>query len=236
MKKNYQKAMQLLVSFLVAALLFLYATTTHYKMTLANSQSQSNETYTHTISNVPIEIRYDSNKYFISGFSSTASVDLIGSNRLILQKETDEATRSFSIVGDLTTLQEGVDVAQVELQVQGLPTGVNAVVSPFSIQVKIGRRVNRSFPVVGVITQSQLASGYSVGKIRVDVTSVKVTTDEETMSRIDHIEAVVADISELSSDYTGRATLQAVDSQGNILPAVFSDDVTGIQATIVKNK
>lgn len=230
--------MYLLVSVIVASLLFLYATTTHYKNSLASSQAQnqSKETYTHTISNVPIDIRYDSDKYFISGFSSTASVDLIGSNRLILQKETDEATRSFTIVGDLTGLQEGVDVAQVELQVQGLPTGVNAVVTPFSIQVKIGKRVTQTFPIVGKITQSQLASGYSVDKIKLDVSSVKVTTDEHTMSQIDHIEAIIADVSDLSSDYSGRATLQAVDSQGEILPAVFSDNVTGIQATIKKNK
>ncbi|MGZ7259820.1 CdaR family protein, partial [Streptococcus pyogenes] len=66
--------------------------------------------------------------------------------------------------------------------------------------------------------------------------NVKVTSDEETLSRVDRVEAVVTDVPDLSQNYTGTATLQAVDAQGQILPVVFSQEVTSIQATITKNK
>lgn len=236
MANTVKKMGHLVVSVVIALILFFYATTTNYKNSLSVTKNTATETYTHTISNVPVDIRYDSDKYFISGFSSTVAVDLIGSNRLILQKETDEATRSFSVVADLTNLKEKTGTVQAQLQVQGLPTGVNAVLSPVSMQVRIGKRTSKTLPVIGTILQTQLAPGYSIGKVKINVANVKVTSDEETLSRIDHVEAVVADAIELSSDYEGIATLQAVDSEGTILPVVFSEEVTGIQATIIKNK
>lgn len=223
---------QLTASVFIAFLLFFYATTTNYKNTINTTQSQPKETYTHTIDNVPVNIDYDNEKYFITGFASTVSVDLIGSNRLILQRETDEATRSFQVKADLKNLDVGTHM--VKLQILDLPTGVNARLTPVNLSVKIGRRASKNFFVVGKIYDTQLADGYYVSKLTVGLTSVKVTSDEDTLARVDRVEAVVSDVSDLSQNYTGTATLQAVDSQGQVLPVVFSQEVTSIQAVINK--
>ena len=225
---------QLGASILIAFLLFFYATTTNYKNTVSSTQSQAKETYTNTVNNVPIDIEYDSEKYFISGFASTVTVDLIGSNRLILQRETDEATRTFQVKADLRELEEGTHM--VKLQVLDLPTGVSANLTPVNLSVKIGKRASKNFTVTGKIYETQLAVGYSVSKITVGTTSVKVTSDEETLAKVTGVEAVITDVSDLSQNYTGTATLQAVDAQGQILPVVFSQEVTSMQATITKNK
>ena len=225
---------QLGASILIAFLLFFYATTTNYKNTVSSTQSQAKETYTNTVNNVPIDIEYDSEKYFISGFASTVTVDLIGSNRLILQRETDEATRTFQVKADLRELEEGTHM--VKLQVLDLPTGVSANLTPVNLSVKIGKRASKNFTVTGKIYETQLAVGYSVSKITVGTTSVKVTSDEETLAKVTGVEAVITDVSDLSQNYTGTATLQAVDAQGQILPVVFSQEVTSMQATIIKNK
>ncbi|WP_313096005.1 CdaR family protein, partial [Streptococcus parasuis] len=101
----------------------------------------------------------------------------------------------------------------------------------------IGKKVSQSLAVEGVIYSNQLASGYSVSKVTVDVSSVKVTTDEETMAKIDHVEAVAVDISNLDSNYSGTAKLQAVDSDGNVLPVVLSETEANIQVVVTqKNK
>ncbi|MGT2911325.1 CdaR family protein [Streptococcus cameli] len=234
MTRKYTKLGHLVVSVLVSLILFFYATTTNYKNTLTTKQNQATETYTHSISNVPIDIRYDNEKYFISGFSSTVNIDLIGSNRVILQKETDETTRSFAVVADLSNLKSGQHT--VQLKVRDLPTGVNAVLTPAAMPVKIGKRASQTFEVRGTITPAQVEKGYSVSKIVVDIATVKVTSDEEILSKIDHVEAIIADASDLSTDYSGTATLQAVDAEGNILPVVFSQEVARLQATITKDK
>ncbi len=224
----------LFVSILLALIFFFYATTTNYKNSATASQGMESETYTHTLTNVPIEVKYDSETYFISGFSSTATVDLTGSNRVILQKETDDATRTFQITADLTDLEPGLHT--VALQVTNLPTGVSASMSPSELTIKIGNKVSKTFTVQGVVYSNQLAAGYTASKVTVNITSVKLTTDEDTMAKIDHVEAVVMDASNLSENYSGTATIQAVDNQGNVLPVVLSQDETNLQATITKVK
>lgn len=232
MQDKFKQVGQLLLSGLLALVLFFYATTTNYKNTVSSSQSTASETYTHTITNVPIDVSYDSDTYFISGFSSTTTVDLTGSNRVILQKETDEATRTFHVTADLTELESGTHT--VPLQISDLPTGVNANLNPSELIIKIGKKVSKTWIVEGMIYDNQLAEGYTASKITVGTLTVKVTTDEDTMSNISRVEAVIMDASNLSKDYSGTATLQAVDSEGNVLPVVLAQDSTTLQATIVK--
>lgn len=234
MNKKFRTVGHLTLSIFLALLLFFYATTTNYKNSESSASNNESETYIHTLSGVPIDIEYDTNKYFISGFSSTVAVELRGSNRVLLQRESDESTRTFQVVADLRELTDGTQT--VTLQLANLPPGVSATLAPDAITVKIGKKVSQSFPVEGVIYSNQLASGYSVSKVTVDVSSVKVTTDEETMAKIDHVEAVAVDISNLDSNYSGTAKLQAVDSDGNALPVVLSETEANIQVVVTQTK
>ncbi len=237
MQDKVRKIGQIAVATVIALALFLYATTTEYKNNISlNSlkQTQAKETYTHTIANVPVSVKYDSEKYFISGFSPTVTVDLIGSNRVALQAETDEATRTFQVVADLREV--GAGTQNVEIKVTNLPKGINAKVNPATFTVKIGKRMTEAYTIEENIKASQIAKGYSISKVVLGNETVKVTTDDATLAAIDHVEAVVPDIEKLSDDYSGTATLQAVDTQGNILPVVFSQDTTSIQISITKKK
>ena len=234
MNKKFRTVGHLILSIFLALLLFFYATTTNYKNSESSASNNESETYVHTLSGVPIDIEYDTNKYFISGFSSTVDVELRGSNRVLLQRESDESTRTFQVIADLRELTDGTQT--VTLQLANLPPGVSATLAPDAITVKIGKKVSQSLAVEGVIYSNQLASGYSVSKVTVDVSSVKVTTDEETMAKIDHVEAVAVDISNLDSNYSGTAKLQAVDSDGNALPVVLSETEANIQVVVTQTK
>ena len=234
MNKKFRTVGHLILSIFLALLLFFYATTTNYKNSESSASNNESETYVHTLSGVPIDIEYDTNKYFISGFSSTVAVELRGSNRVLLQRESDESTRTFQVVADLRELTDGTQT--VTLQLANLPPGVSATLAPDAITVKIGKKVSQSLAVEGVIYSNQLASGYSVSKVTVGVSSVKVTTDEETMAKIDHVEAVAVDISNLDSNYSGTAKLQAVDSDGNALPVVLSETEANIQVVVTQTK
>lgn len=234
MQGKFKTVGHLALSIILALVLFFYATTTNYKSSESAAQQTESETYVHTLTNVPIDINYDNNKYFISGFSSTTSVELSGSNRILLQRESDEATRTFQVTADLTELETGTQT--VKLQLTNLPNGVSGTLVPDSITVKIGRKVSKNFPLTGVVYSNQLASGYSVSKVTVNLEEVKVTTDQETMAKIDHVEAVALDISNLNTNYSGTAKIQAVDSDGNVLPVVLSETEVNMQAVITKTK
>ncbi len=139
MNKKFRTVGHLILSIFLALLLFFYATTTNYKNSESSASNNESETYVHTLSGVPIDIEYDTNKYFISGFSSTVVVELRGSNRVLLQRESDESTRTFQVVADLRELTDGTQT--VTLQLANLPPGVSATLAPDAITVKIGNRV-----------------------------------------------------------------------------------------------
>ncbi|HFU3729284.1 TPA: YbbR-like domain-containing protein [Streptococcus suis] len=234
MQEKFKAVGHLLLSLFLALLLFFYATTTNYKNSETAAQNTESETYVHTLNNVPIDIEYDTSKYFISGFSSTVTVELRGSNRVLLQRESDEATRTFQIVANLKELDAGTNT--VKLQLANLPAGVTATLAPDAITVKIGKRVSKALPVEAKVYSNQLAEGYSLSKVSVNVDTVKVTTDEETMAKIDRVEAIAVDVSNLSANYSGIAKLQAVDSDGNVLPVVLSQTEANMQVVITKTK
>ena len=118
-------------------MLFVYATSSSYHNNTGVRQVTS-ETYTNTVSNVPIDIKYDSENYFISGFTSEVSVALTGSNRVNLASEMQESTRKFRVVADLSKATEGT--VEIPLKVENLPSGLTAAVTPQKISVKIGKK------------------------------------------------------------------------------------------------
>ena len=170
------------VSIIFAILLFLTATSSNYNRT-GSQVSGATETYTHTLTNVPIDIKYDSDKYFISGYSYETEVYLTSINRVKLDSEINSDTRSFKVVADLTKYGEGTQT--IPLKVTNLPTGVTATASPSHISVTIGKKKTKTFDVKGEVDSNQIASGYELKKVSTDLSEVEVTSDESIINQID---------------------------------------------------
>ena len=226
--KNYKRIWYILSSIFFALILFVYATSTNYQNN-SNVRQNRSETYTNTITNVPIDVKYDSDEYFISGFSSEVSVSLTGSNRVTLASEMQESTRKFKIVADLTNVKIGI--SEVKLSINNLPSGLTATVNPDKITVKVGKRVSKSVSVQTTITESQVAQGIQISNISFGDSKVTVFSDEDYMERIDHVEAVLPESDVISGHYTAVATLKAVDSNGTVIPSVISPYETTVKIT-----
>ena len=226
--KNYKRIWYILSSIFFALILFVYATSTNYQNN-SNVRQNRSETYTNTITNVPIDVKYDSDEYFISGFSSEVSVSLTGSNRVTLASEMQESTRKFKIVADLTNVKIGISA--VKLSINNLPSGLTATVNPDKITVKVGKRVSKSVSVQTTITESQVAQGIQISNISFGDSKVTVFSDEDYMERIDHVEAVLPESDVISGHYTAVATLKAVDSNGTVIPSVISPYETTVKIT-----
>lgn len=217
MKRN---SLYIISSFLFACLLFVYATSINYQNN-NNARQTKTETYTNTVVNVPIDIQYDSNQYFISGFSSEVTVFLTGSNRVALASEMQESTRKFKVKADLTQATEGT--VEVPLTIENLPSGLTAVVSPQKIKVKIGKKVTKdNVPVVPQIDSSQIDDRILIDRITVSDGRVSVTSDTDTLSKIDRIVAVLPTSEKINGNYSGTVPLQAVDKNGAVLPTVIT--------------
>lgn len=232
MKKFFNSQFWLvIVSIFLSLLLFLAATTSNY--THVGSQvSGATETYTHTLTNVPIDIKYDSDKYFISGYSYETEVYLTSINRVKLDSEINNDTRSFKVVADLTGLGEGTQT--VPVKVMNLPSGVTATASPNNISVTIGKKKTKTFNVQGKVDVSQLASGFELKKVSTDVSEVEVTSDESIIDQIDHVVANLPENEVLNGNYSGRVALQAVSADGTILASAINPSKARLEVSVKK--
>lgn len=208
----------MLVSLFFAVLLFLTATSSSYNSTQTRTQRVL-ETYSHTLEDVPIDIKYDSDKYFISGYSYETEVYLTSTNRVKLDSEINKTTRTFKVVADLTRFEEGT--SKVPLQIIDLPEEVTATVKPVSMSVTIGRKTTKKFPIEAEFTEDDFAPGYQLASYELDFREVSVMSDESIIDQISHVVAKLPDGEVLSEDYNGEITLQAVNSSGMILPTVI---------------
>lgn len=217
MRKN---SLYIVSSLFFAFVLFVYATSTNFQNSTTVRQVKS-ETYSNTIPNVPIDIQYDNNQYFISGFASEVSVILTGANRVTLASEMQESTRKFKVTADLKDASEGT--IEVPLTIENLPNGLTAVATPQKITVKVGKKVRRdNMIVVPQIEQSQIDPKLQIDSVTVSNERVSVTTDQETVTKIDRIIAVLPTSERITGNYTGSVPLQAIDRNGVVLPVVIT--------------
>lgn len=221
----------IVVSIFLALLLFMTATANSANKT-GSQISGTTETYTHTLTNVPIDIKYDSDKYFVSGYSYEAEVYLTSMNRVKLDSEINADTRKFKVVADLTKVDSGTQTAKLE--VTDLPNGVTATVSPTTIQVTIGKKKTKSFEVKGSVDSSQVAEGYEIKQIETADSRVDVTSDEATINKIDHVVAKLPEEDILSDDFSGKVTLQAVSADGTILASIIDPSKTTLKVAVKK--
>lgn len=232
MKKFFDSQFWLvIVSVVFSLLLFLIATSNRYAR-LGSQISGATETYSHTLENVPIDIKYDSDKYFVSGYSYETEIYLTSVNRVKLDSEINSDTRNFKVVADLTNLGEGTKT--VPLKIINLPSGVSAKTSTKNISVTIGKKRTKVFKVKGEVATKQLAFGYDLKKVSTNISEVEVTSSESIINQIDHVVAKLPEKEVLNGNYNGNVALQAVASDGTILASAINPSKAKLEVTVKK--
>lgn len=221
----------MMVSLVFALILFLTATSSSYNNTKSRTESVL-ETYSHTVEDVPIDIKYDSDTYFISGYSYESEVYLTSTNRVKLDSEINSDTRQFKVVADLTRLEEGS--SKVPLQIINLPEEVSATVKPVNMSVTIGKKTTKKIPVELELTDDDFASGFELKGYEFDLSEVSVTSDEASIEQISHVVARLPEGVMLSDDYDGEVTLQAITSSGLILPTVIEPAKANLKVSVAQ--
>lgn len=169
--------------------------------------------------NVPIQLRFDDEHFYVSGFDPTTTVNLESNNKVLLDGETNELTRSFSIEADLTELGEGHH--QVPLKIKNLNSAVTATLKDTKINVTIEKRDTRQFKVTPEIDDNLLKQGYTLGSITTDPGEVSITAGDKTLDSIDKVSAVLGDVRNLTEDMTKQVDLVALDKSGNTLGVIL---------------
>ncbi|WEV61084.1 CdaR family protein [Streptococcaceae bacterium ESL0729] len=229
-KMSYNKSFYVLVSLLFALILFFNASSIQLKN---NGKNLTNmRTYSVTLQDVPIQVKYDADKYFISGFDNLATVYLTSYNQVRLDAEKSKDTRSFILVADLTNAAEGT--LDVPIKIQELASGVNGQVDPGSVAITIEKKASKSFPVTAKIDEKLIPDGYKIASTEIDKSQVTVTSGADTLAKVDKVVAAVPSDTILSENYKDKVVLQAIDKSGKTLPATIKPDSVNLSVNIKK--
>ena len=222
------KVIYILISIFFAIILFFNANA----VLLKNSSDRTNTSETHstTIYDMPIDLKYDNDRYFVSGYDGTANVYLTSYNQVRLTAEKTPDTRSFHLVADLSKAKEGT--AEVPIRVVELATGVNAQVDPGNISVTIEKKASKTFDITPVVSEKQLPEGYKLTGISTDKKTVKVTSGASIITQIARVEAVLPSDVMLNNNFSGKVYLRAVDSSGKVLPTKLSPTFVKMQVDV----
>ncbi|WP_203623186.1 MULTISPECIES: YbbR-like domain-containing protein [unclassified Lacticaseibacillus] len=166
---------------------------------------------------VPLELKADTDKYFITGYPQRVTVDLEGSTSLVTMTAN---TLNFRVVADLTGL--GVGTHTVRLKEQGLNKDLTYAIKPQTIKVTIQDRRTRKMPIQVKYNADSLAPGYSADTAQLSSETAEVTGGKGEINRVYQVVANLVMTRNTKADVDQEVLLQALDEDGNTLNVVLS--------------
>lgn len=214
-----------ILSLFFAVLLFYNANSSRL-----NEEDTSFTELSATAEKVPVNVTYNQDKYFISGYEQTVNVELKSSNKILLDKESNAETRSFSIVMDLTKYTEGTH--EVPLQIVGLPNAIKGTIKPNKLAVTIEKKKSNKFPVEAAIDSKIFAKGFEIEKATVEPENVKLSGGEETIKKVSKVIAGISDQTNITSDFSQKVKLYAINDKGEPLNVKIEPDSARVDVNV----
>lgn len=224
------KFFYILTSVFFAIILFFNASSTSIRN--QGSNTAVGEVYTSTVTGVPVNLKYDTSKYFVSGSNNTARVQLSASNRIPVANEENPDTRTFFLSVDLSDVKTGT--VDLPIRIEQLPNGVTATIEPKRLSVTVEEKATQEFVTSVNIDPAQVPAGYKITSTDLSVDKVEVTAGKNSIKNIKAIEASLPNDVTLTEDYSGTVTLHAVDSNGKVLPAQIKTTTAHLKVNIQK--
>lgn len=225
MGKNNNKIVTLLISFLLALLLWVYA-----------NNDSDNMVYS-KIEDIPIVLTNTSvleqNDFIIS--VSTDNIDsmkVYGKGSLV--KSLDNKNIQASV--DLKDISsEGTYT--LNINIKGVPNDVTIVdQNPNTIKVTVDKKGNKSLSVPIIKSTGEVREGYSVLSLSPEVEDVNISGPSDSVDKVEAIMGNV-DVTNKSDDFSSTATLYAVDENNKkIADVTLSPATTRVNIEIGKIK
>lgn len=217
-----------IVSLLIALLLFGYVYSENYGLTTTNRNNAISTNRNETISNLPIQINMDTDRYFISGLPETVVLTLSGPESVLVQ------TLS---AGDYKIVTEDLDVLgpgrhTIQLKAENLSDNLSYQLTPSRVNVDIEEKVTIESPVKVLFDASTVEEEFIAGNPILSNETVIITGPTSTIEQIDRIYVRVAPESLINSDINLNAVVQVEDINKNKLNVTVEPQEVNVQIPI----
>src|SRR5699024_2253079 len=186
-------------SIVLAIGLFLFVNYENQTRFRSNSPSDSASiSGSEIITNLPIEVNIDTERFFVSGIPDSATLRIDGPQAVLFQTV---ATQNFTVATpDLNELGEGTHT--IDLQVDGLSNDLNYSVSPSTITITIEEKSIEQYEVSIEINENlDIAEGNEILEPTLTNNLVNLSGAASTMDKIDKVIVEVrSDDEEINSD------------------------------------
>lgn len=175
-----------IISMLLAVLLF--ATANDYfggknTRTTPNDMENAN---TDTITNVPVEVYYDSENLVVTGIPKTVDVKIEGQRRFV---EATKRQRNFTVYVDLSDVQIGQH--RVQILYKDISDKLKVNIEPAYADISVQEKVTKEFGVEAEFNRSILAEGFEAERPDVDPKTVKITGAKDVIEKISYVKATI---------------------------------------------
>lgn len=179
------------------------------------------------ITNVPLNVYYDSDTYYISELPQSVTVYLKGPSSEIAKAKVQD---DFEVFVDLREQKPGTH--RVYLEHRGFPDKLKVQIEPFITTVTIQEKVNQIMPVeVEFMNESKIADGYKAEEPIVLPNNVKVSGPKEQMQRISTVKAFV-DLKDAEETIEKNVPVKAFDGNGEQLDLEVEPSVVEVRVPI----
>lgn len=215
-----------LLAALLAVLLFAYVNADGLNPSQRASETTSAATTERTLK-VPLQLKADTDKYFITGYPEKVSVKLSGATSLVTMTAN---TLNFKVIADLSKL--GVGTHTVKLTQSGLNKDLTYTIKPETVKVTIQDRKTKTMPIQVKYNKDSIAAGYTAATPKLSQSTVSVTGGKGEINRVYQIVANVNLTANTKTDVDQDVLLQALDSAGNTVNVVLTPQTVHVTMAV----
>lgn len=183
-----------------------------------------------TMNNIPLEVRFDSEEYIVSGLPQDVSVTVEGQKSTITPVVRQ---KNFSIFANLEGLGPGTH--EVTLQHSGISNQLDVQIDPEVIEVTIEEKVSDEYPVeVDFNGEADLDETLVLGEPEVEPAEVTVTGSASVMEQIAAVRAIVDVGSVTETIEDAEAPVKVYDGEGNELNVLVDPNTVTVTVPVSK--
>ncbi|MFG6116020.1 YbbR-like domain-containing protein [Halobacillus sp. MO56] len=180
------------------------------------------------LSNIPLDVKYDDDKYTISGVPQSVAVTLEGPNSVMTPVVRQ---KNFEVYLDLQDYGPGTH--SVDVMHSGISNRLNVNIEPKTVQVTIEEKVERDFEVgVDLINDEELVNNYEIGEATIQPSQVTVTGGKDLVDSVALVKAIV-DVRDTTDTIENvQAPVKVYDTQGNELDVLVEPNIVNVTVPI----
>lgn len=215
-----------------SVLLFAYVNNENNKQFSTDNRSGgATVTSSEMITDLPVVVNVDQERYYVTGLPDTASILLEGSTAILLNTVT---TGNFDITTpDLNEL--GVGTYTISLMPEGISNELDYTVYPSEVTVNVQERASDEYDLAVSFDKSALANGYEAGTPIIDSPTVTIAGSAATLEEIADVQAVVPVEQGTNRDISETVPVVVTDGAGNELDVQVTPSAVTVTIPVESN-